>query len=295
MKILKESNIPLNLVNKGKVREIYDAGDNLLVVTSDRISAFDVIMDEPIPYKGVMLNQISKYWFRETKSIITNHFISDEVDTFPDECSSYKEDLEGRSMLVLKAEPLPIEFVVRGYIAGSGWNSYLEKGEICGNQLPAGLEKYDQLPEPIFTPARKAKEGHDENITYDSMVNVIGVELSEKLRDVSIHIYKYAWEKLYEQGIILADTKFEFGLIDDSPILIDEVLTPDSSRFWLKDKYEPGKEQFNFDKQILRDYLDNSDWDKNPPAPKLPEQILNSTNEKYKFAYEAITGNKFII
>lgn len=284
----------LNLIRKGKVREVYDLGENLLIVASDRVSAFDVIMEDPIPLKGVLLNQISAFWLKSTKQIIDNHFITDGVEQYPDILSDKLDILEGRSMIVKKADPLPVELVVRGYIAGSGWKEYQETGEICGVKLPEGLVKYQKLPEPIFTPATKADEGHDENINFEQYCNIIGNDKGVKLRDVALNLYSEGRRKLEEAGIILCDTKFEFGSDSDGNlILIDEALTPDSSRFWLKDTYEPGKEQQNFDKQVLRDYLESIEWDKNPPAPALPQKIKNAILDKYLEAYRRILGKDF--
>lgn len=284
----------LDLVRKGKVREVYDLGENLLIVASDRISAFDVIMNEIVPEKGKILNQISTYWLKETKNIIENHLVSDTASEYP-ALLEYADYLNGRSMVVKKAKPLPVEFIVRGYIAGSGWKSYQENGSICGVNLPEGLVKYGRLEEPIFTPSTKADEGHDENITYEQCCEILGKEITDKLKKVSIDLYNFGSNKLEEEGVLLADTKFEFGELEDgSIILIDEALTPDSSRMWLAEDYKPGNEPTNYDKQILRDYLESLDWDKNPPAPKLPEEVIDRILSKYKEAFVKITGREYV-
>ncbi len=272
---------------RGKVRDIYDLGNRLLIVVTDRISAYDVIMAEGIPGKGAVLNQISKYWFDRTKDIIPNHLISTEVDDYPQEFHRYRDVLQGRSMLVKKTSPLPVECVVRGYIAGSGWKEYKDSQSICGIPLPSGVLESGRLETPIFTPSTKAEIGdHDENITFEETVDLIGQELAEKLRDVSIALYSKARDIADEKGIIIADTKFEFGINQDTQelILIDEALTPDSSRFWPKDKYEPGRSQKSFDKQFVRDYLSSIDWDKTPPPPPLPPIVISGTSEKYREA-----------
>lgn len=274
----------LNLLRQGKVREVYDLGEQLLIVASDRISAFDVIMNERIIGKGKILSTISKFWFGKTEHIIPNHYINDDLLQIPDLSAKDKEYLEDRSMIVKKCEPLPVEFVVRGYIAGSGWKEYLKTQTVCDIPLPSGLKKYEKLPEPIFTPATKATDGHDENINFERAQEILGKETAEHLKNISIALYKFGHDYLDERGIILADTKFEFGMFEGEPILIDEALTPDSSRFWLKEHYEPGKEQYNFDKQVLRDYLESTDWNKTPPPPVLPNKIINQTLDKYKEA-----------
>ena len=292
--VIKESNLPdLNLVNRGKVREIYDLGEHLLMVTSDRISAFDVIMDQGIPHKGQVLNTFSKFWFEKMSDIIPNHIVSTDVDDFPAETHKYREQLEGRSMLVKKAEPLPVECIVRGYISGSGWKEYKKMGTICGIPLPAGLKESEILPETIFTPSTKAELGdHDENISFEETVKLIGQEMAEKVRDISIAIYERARKFADEKGIIIADTKFEFGLMDGELIWIDEALSPDSSRFWPKDQYQPGGPQMSFDKQFLRDYLETLDWGKVAPPPPLPDEIVQKTSEKYREALLRLTGIK---
>jgi phosphoribosylaminoimidazole-succinocarboxamide synthase len=276
---------------RGKVRDIYDLGDKLLIVVTDRISAFDVIMAEGIPGKGAVLNQISKYWFDKTKDIIPNHLITTEVDNYPDEFHKYREVLSGRSMLVKKTSPLPVECVVRGYVAGSGWKEYKDSQSICGIPLSPGILESGRLEKPIFTPSTKAELGdHDENITYEQTVDLVGRELAEKLRDTSIALYSKARDIADKKGIIIADTKFEFGIDQDTGelILIDEALTPDSSRFWPKDEYEPGRSQKSFDKQFVRDYLSSISWDKNPPPPPLPPIVISGTSEKYREALKRL-------
>jgi phosphoribosylaminoimidazole-succinocarboxamide synthase len=281
----------LKLAARGKVRDIYDMGEALLIVTTDRISAFDVIMNEGIPDKGYVLNQISAFWFRQMEEIIPNHIISTEVVDFPAECRKYADILEGRSMLVKKAKPLPVECIVRGYLSGSGWKDYRATGAICGIRLPAGLVESDRLPEPIFTPSTKAELGtHDENISYDRMVELCGKETAGRVRDVTLKIYAKARDIAAGKGIIIADTKFEYGIYDGELIIIDECMTPDSSRFWPKDTYKPGGPQPSFDKQFLRDYLETLDWNKTAPAPPLPEEIVRKTGEKYMEALVRLTG-----
>jgi phosphoribosylaminoimidazole-succinocarboxamide synthase len=281
----------LNLIARGKVRDIYDLGETLLLVTSDRISAFDVIMNEPIPDKGFVLTQISAFWFRLMEDIVANHIISIDVADYPEKCQPYAEILKGRSMLVKKATPLPVECIVRGYVSGSGWKDYKSTGEISGIKLPVGLKESDRLPEPIFTPSTKADLGeHDETITFEKMVELCGRELAEKARDYTLKIYNRAHDLADKKGIIIADTKFEFGVYDGELIIIDECMTPDSSRFWLKASYQPGGPQASFDKQFLRDYLETLDWGKCAPAPVLPQEILDKTAEKYREALQIITG-----
>lgn len=284
----------IKLARRGKVRDVYDLGDSLLIIASDRISAFDVIMDDSVPAKGKILSQISLYWFEQTKSIIDNHLISVQVDEYPDVCHKYRAQLEGRSMLVKKCRPLPVEFIARGYVAGSGWKEYQKFGTICGVPCPEGLQEFEKLPEPIFTPSAKADVGHDENISFEKTIEILGKDTAEYLKNITINLYKFAADLLEKNGIILADTKFEFGEIDGKLILIDEALTPDSSRFWLKKDYAPAKEQTNFDKQILRDYLETLDWNKQAPPPKLPIEIIEGTLSKYKQAFKLVTGKDFI-
>ena len=285
----------LNLVRRGKVRDIYDLGENLLMVASDRISAFDVVMPDPVPDKGIILTQISLYWFEIMKPIIENHVVSANVDEYPDVCQPYAEDLRGRSMLVKKTEPLSIECVVRGYISGSGWKSYQKSGSICGIHLPEALLESDKLPEPIFTPSTKEELGaHDINIDFSEAEKRIGKDLASKASDLSLAIYKKGSEMAAEKDIIIADTKFEFGLLPEGKlILIDEVLTPDSSRFWPKDTYQPGGSQQSFDKQYVRDHLLSVQWNKKPPAPSLPEDIILNTREKYLEALTQLTGDNY--
>ena len=282
----------LDLIKRGKVRDIYDLGENLLMVASDRISAFDVVMPDPVPDKGIILTQISLYWFEIMKPIIENHVISADINDYPAVCRPYAETLRGRSMLVKKTEPLSIECVVRGYISGSGWKSYQETGSVCGIQLPGLLRESDQLPEPIFTPSTKEELGaHDINIDFAEAGKRIGSELAAKVKDLSLSIYKKGSEMALEKEIIIADTKFEFGLLGDKLILIDEVLTPDSSRFWPKDAYQPGGSQQSYDKQYLRDHLLSVSWNKQPPAPSLPEDIIRNTRKKYLEALTQLTGD----
>jgi len=281
----------LTLKGRGKVRDIYDLGDRLLIVATDRISAFDVVMPNPIPDKGRVLTQLSHFWFGLTKDIIPNHVLSTEVKDYPLECRPYEEILKGRSMLVVKTEVLPVECVVRGYLSGSGWEEYQKKGEVCGIRLPKGLRESSKLEEPIFTPATKAEMGlHDENITFEKVGKTIGENLAQRVKSISLAIYQKARDFAEQRGILIADTKMEFGVKDEKLILIDELLTPDSSRFWPKDEYRPGGPQKSFDKQFLRDYLLSIRWDKNPPAPPLPEEIVRKTREKYMEAYERLVG-----
>jgi len=281
----------LNLVNRGKVRDLYDLGEYLLIVTSDRISAFDVIMDEGIPQKGVVLTRMSTFWFDMMKDLVPNHIVSTDVENYPEMTAPYKEQLRDRSMLVKKAKPLPVECIVRGYISGSGWKDYQKNGAICGITLPEDLQESAPLPEVLFTPSTKAELGkHDENISFAETVDLIGLELAEKIRDLSIQIYKKARDYAATKGIIIADTKFEFGIGDEGLIWIDEALSPDSSRFWPKEQYKPGGPQPSFDKQFLRDYLETLDWGKTAPPPTLPDEIVQQTGAKYREALTKITG-----
>lgn len=281
----------LNLKGRGKVRDIYDLGEKLLIVATDRISAFDVVMPNPIPDKGRVLTQLSRFWFNLTKEIVPNHVISTNVEDFPEECQPYQEILRDRSMLVVKTTPLPIECVVRGYLSGSGWEEYKKKGEVCGIPLPIGLVESSKLKEPIFTPATKAEIGlHDENITMGRVEKMVGTDQAQRLKSLSLAIYKKARDFAEQRGILIADTKMEFGIKDGKLLLIDELLTPDSSRFWPKDDYRHGGSQKSFDKQFLRDYLLSIKWEKNPPAPQLPEEIIQKTREKYLEAYERLIG-----
>jgi len=269
-------------LRSGKVRDIFDLGDYLLLVASDRISAFDVILPNGIPGKGKILTQISAYWFKQTENVISNHLVSIDVRDFPEICQPSRNMLEGRSMLVKKATPLPVECIVRGYISGSGWKEYKNSGTVCGIKLPSGLRESEKLPEPIFTPSTKAEEGHDINISFEEAGKRVGGELAGQLRDISIKIYKKAQNMAEDKGIIIADTKFEFGLINNKLILIDEVLTPDSSRFWSIKTYQPGKGQDSYDKQIIRDYLLTLTWDQRPPGPVLPDEIVEKASARYQ-------------
>lgn len=281
----------LSLKARGKVRDIYDLGNSLLIVATDRISAFDVVMEEPIPEKGKILTQISAFWFEATKDIIPNHLISTDVREFPLQCAPHKELLEGRSMWVRKARPLPVECIVRGYLAGSGWNEYLKTGAVCGHILPPGMVESQCLPEPLFTPSTKADGGaHDQNITLQEAERILGKQLAERVRQVSLALYQRGRQMAEAKGIIVADTKFEFGLLEGELILIDEVLTPDSSRFWPMDGYKAGGPQPSFDKQYLRDYLDSLGWDRTPPPPVLPPHVVEHTREKYLEALVRLTG-----
>ncbi|HOB91108.1 MAG: phosphoribosylaminoimidazolesuccinocarboxamide synthase [Bacillota bacterium] len=278
------------LLSRGKVRDVYDLGDQLLFVATDRLSAFDVVFSQPIPDKGRVLTGLSAYWFRYTEDIISNHLISDDVDDLPDYLASYREELEGRFMLVKKGRVLPVECVVRGYLAGSGWARYQETGSVTGVKLPPGLSNSSRLPEPIFTPTTKATEGHDLPVTVDQMRDMIGSELTDAVIEKSIELYLAASKRTEECGIILADTKLEFAIIDDALCVVDELVTPDSSRFWSADKYREGENQESFDKQYLRDYLETVGWDKRPPAPILPQHVIDSTRERYLEAYRRIVG-----
>jgi len=284
----------LNLIKRGKVRDIYDLGENLLMVATDRISAFDVVMPDPVPDKGIILTQISLYWFDIMKPIIDNHVVTADVDEYPPICKPYAESLRGRSMLVKKAQPLPIECVVRGYLSGSGWKSYQESKTVCGIPLPQGLQESDKLPEPIFTPSTKEELGaHDINIDFEEAAKRIGSDLASKVKDLSLAIYKKGAEMADQKQIIIADTKFEFGRIGEKLILIDEVLTPDSSRFWPKESYQPGGPQNSFDKQYVRDHLISIKWNKQPPAPELPADIIRNTRKKYLEALVQLSGSSY--
>ena len=277
--------------HQGKVRDIYDLGGHLLLVATDRISAFDVVMADPVPDKGRILTQISAFWFRLLADVIPNHLISLKVEDFPPACQAHREELTGRTMLVRKTQPLAVECIVRGYLAGSGWADYQKTGAVCGIPLPAGLKESDRLPAPIFTPSTKAALGtHDENISFDQAAASIGADLAARVRDVSLTLYSRASAWAEPRGIILADTKFEFGLVDGELLLIDEVLTPDSSRFWPQDDYAPGRPQKSYDKQYLRDYLESLGWNKKPPPPPLPAEVLANTRAKYLEALKSLTG-----
>ncbi len=277
--------------HQGKVRDIYDLGDKLLLVASDRISAFDVVMNEPIPDKGRILTGLSAFWFRHLGEVVPNHLLSLKVEEFPPACRPYQEVLAGRTMLVVKTKPLPVECIVRGYLSGSGWADYQRTGAIGGLALPQGLLESARLPEPIFTPSTKAALGtHDENISFGQMAAQIGESLAARVRDISLTLYRRAWEWAEPRGIIIADTKFEFGLINGELLLIDEVLTPDSSRFWPQEDYRPGGPQKSYDKQYLRDYLESLGWNKKPPPPPLPPEVIANTRARYLQALKALTG-----
>ena len=293
MKPVSETEFPeLKLLKRGKVRDVYDLGQYLLMVATDRISAFDVVMPDPVPDKGTILTQISLFWFDIMQPLVQNHVIAKDVEQYPSVCRPYAAVLQGRSMLVKKAQPLPIECIVRGYISGSGWKEYNDSGAVCGIQLPGGLKESQQLPEPIFTPSTKAELGeHDINIDFTETVRLIGQTHAEKIRDLSLAIYKKGAALAAERGIIIADTKFEFGQIDDDILLIDEILTPDSSRFWPKESYRPGGSQKSYDKQYVRDYLNSLDWDKKAPGPALPETVVVKTRQKYLDALTQLTGS----
>jgi phosphoribosylaminoimidazole-succinocarboxamide synthase len=286
----------LSLRQRGKVRDIYDLGDSLLMIATDRISAFDVVMPDPVPDKGKVLTQISLFWFDVMKEMVPNHVITSNVDAYPKACKPYADVLRGRSMLVKKAAPLPIECVVRGYLSGSGWKSYQKTRTVCGIHLPDGLIESDKLPEPLFTPSTKAEIGlHDENIDFDASAKLIGKSLAERVKALSLAIYLKGVEIAASKGIIIADTKFEFGLMGDELILIDEVLTPDSSRFWPKASYKPGGSPESFDKQFVRDYLLSIQWNQKPPAPRLPEQVIEGTRKKYLEALQLIAGPGYAV
>ena len=295
--VITQTNFPaLRLLNRGKVRDIYDFGDALLIVATDRLSAFDVVMNEGIPYKGKVLTQISDYWFEQTKDIVPHHLISSIIYDFPSACKPYWNSLGDRSMYVKKTKPLPIECIVRGYLSGSGWIEYQKSKSVCGIQLPDGLVESSKLPEPIFTPTTKEEVGkHDENISFDQMTNRIGRELAEKVRDISLKVYSVGAEIAEKKGIIIADTKMEFGLNDDGAvILIDELLTPDSSRFWPKDKYEAGRSQESYDKQFVRDYLLSINFNKKPPPPQLPIDVVLKTSALYLEALKRLSGRTLV-
>jgi phosphoribosylaminoimidazole-succinocarboxamide synthase len=295
--VVKETHLPaLGPVKRGKVRDVYTLSDGrLLLIATDRISAFDVVMADPIPDKGKILNQISAYWFQRCQDLVSNHLISTDVRDFPAQCQDFAGILAGRSMLVHQACPLPVECIVRGYLAGSGWQEYQETGAICGEKLPAGLRESARLPAPIFTPSTKAELGvHDENITFAAVIDTIGISLAQQVRDLSLAIYNRAHTEAEAKGIIIADTKFEFGLIGDRLVLIDEVLTPDSSRFWPKSDFTPGRSQKSFDKQYLRDYLLSLGWNKQPPPPPLPPEVITNTRQKYLEALRLLTGKGLV-
>lgn len=281
----------LKLLKRGKVRDIYDLGENLLIVSTDRISAYDVIMEQGIPLKGFILTKISEFWFNLLSDVVENHLISTDVNTYPTPCQEYKDTLKHRSMLIKKTEVIPIECVVRGFLSGSGWSDYLKTGEVCGIKLPSGMKESQKLENPIFTPATKEELGkHDENISEEKASEIVGKDIIKQIKEISLTIYKRAYEYALKKGIIIADTKMEFGIFNDKVILIDELLTPDSSRFWDAKKYQAGKSQESFDKQFLRDYLISINFNKKPPAPILPEEIIKNTSKKYQEALEILTG-----
>jgi len=294
MQVATETSIDLPGIKKlrsGKVREVFELGETLLFVATDRISAFDVILPDPIPHKGAVPNQISAFWFKRFDDI-ENHLVTANPEEFPKELQSFREQLAGRSMIVKKTKPLPVECVVRGYLAGSGWKEYQQSQSVCGIKLPAGLKLASQLPEPIFTPATKAEEGHDENIDMKRCAQILGEELADRVKALSLEIYSRGRDHAEQAGIIVADTKFEFGVVNGDLLLIDECLTPDSSRFWPKDQYAIGQSPPSFDKQFVRDYLETLDWDKRPPAPRLPEDVIEKTSVKYLEAFRRLTGNE---
>ncbi len=291
MRTIRETNFAgIAPAARGKVRDIYDLGNELLIVATDRLSAFDVVMPTPIPDKGRVLTQLSLFWFDLLRNIVPNHVL--RADGFPAPFNAYAEDLAGRSMIVRKTEPLPVECVVRGYLSGSGWKDYRATGRICGIELPAGLRESDKLPSPIFTPATKAAAGHDENISFEQAANLIGAALAQRVREISLAIYNAASAYAEPRGILLADTKFEFGLLHGELIWIDEALTPDSSRFWPAAQYAPGGAQPSFDKQFVRDYLERIRWPKTPPGPELPPDVVASTRAKYREAFRILTGRE---
>jgi len=291
MRVIRETHFSgITPAARGKVRDIYDLGDKLLIVATDRLSAFDVVLPTPIPDKGRVLTQLSLFWFNLLKDVTPNHVLS--ATDFPAPFDSHKDDLAGRSMVVRKAQPLSIECVVRGYVSGSGWKDYRATGKICGIALPVGLRESDRLPQPIFTPATKAAVGHDENISFEQAASLIGKELAERVRAISLEIYRRASAYAEPRGILLADTKFEFGLFHNDLIWIDEALTPDSSRFWPAAQYKPGGPQPSFDKQFVRDYLERVQWSKTPPGPELPAEVVAATRAKYREAYRILAGRE---
>lgn len=291
-----ETNLPdIPLLHRGKVRDIYDLGDVLLVVATDRLSAFDVVLPTPIPDKGMILTRMSLFWFEFLKDIVPDHLVSADPDEYPASCKPYKGVLDGRSMLVKKATPLPVECIVRGYLSGSGWKDYCKTGAVCGISLPAGLRESEALPEPIFTPSTKAAVGaHDENIDFAKVQTLLGKERATAVRKASLELYKKAATYARQRGVIIADTKFEFGIVKDEITLIDEVLTPDSSRFWPASSYAPGGPQPSFDKQFVRDYLESIPWDKRPPGPELPVEIVEKTRERYLESLKLLTGEDLV-
>ena len=289
--VILETDFPgVTRYGRGKVRDVYEVDGRLLIVATDRISAFDYILPTGIPDKGRVLTQLSIFWFDFLREVTPTHFLTASVDEYPEALRRFRNQLEGRSMLVTKAKMVEIECVARGYLSGSGWKEYRQQGTVCGIRLPAGLQESSRLPEPIFTPATKAQTGHDENISFETMAGLVGADLAARLRDLTLDIYTRAARYAETKGIIIADTKFEFGFVGDQLVLGDEVLTPDSSRFWPADTYKPGGAQFSFDKQFVRDYLESIAWNKQPPAPPLPEEVAAKTSEKYRQAYSVLTG-----
>ena len=291
--IITTTKLPIPIINQGKVRDLYQLNNNLLMIATDRISAFDYVLPNPIPTKGTCLTQLSKFWFNYTQNIVPNHLITSDIKDYPTELQPHKKLLTNRSMIVKKTQVIPIECIVRGYLSGSAWKSYQKDGTVCGIKIPAGMTESEQFNETLFTPSTKAETGHDINISYEKMKQLIGAETAETLQNYSLQIYEKAAEYARKRGIIIADTKFEFGILNNETILIDEALTPDSSRFWPADQYTPGKSQPSFDKQFVRDYLTSTQWDKNSPPPQLPPEIIQQTAQKYQEAYEKITGKKF--
>ncbi|MDR5695313.1 MAG: phosphoribosylaminoimidazolesuccinocarboxamide synthase [Armatimonadota bacterium] len=289
---LASTDLPLPLYARGKVRDIYDLGEALLMVATDRISAFDCILPTPIPGKGQVLTKLSAYWFEATRPIVENHLITTDTDALPSTLLPHRDLLAGRAMLVRKAKPIEVECVVRGYLAGSAWREYTQTREVCGIPLPEGLREGDRLPQPIFTPATKARHGHDENITFVQMAEVVGEKLAQELRELSLALYTFAEGRLRAKGLILADTKFEFGILDGEVILIDELLTPDSSRIWDAEEYRAGRARVGFDKQYVRDYLESIGWDKKPPAPPLPPEVVAATRRLYLECYHRVVGSR---
>lgn len=291
MPIIIQTNLPgVELLARGKVRDVYALGDRLLIVATDRLSAFDYVLPTGIPDKGKVLTQLSVFWFDFLRAVTPTHFLTADVDEYPEPLADYRDQLEGRSMLVKRAQITPIECVARGYLSGSGWKDYQSTGGVCGIPLPAGMQESERLPEPIFTPATKAQTGHDENISFEAVAGQVGRELAERLRELTLGIYRRAAEYAATRGILIADTKFEFGFVDGELVLADEVLTPDSSRFWPAETYRPGGPQPSYDKQYVRDYLESIRWNKQPPAPPLPSEVAAKTSEKYRDAYRALTG-----
>jgi phosphoribosylaminoimidazole-succinocarboxamide synthase len=291
MPIIIQTNLPgVELLARGKVRDVYALGERLLIVATDRLSAFDYVLPTGIPDKGKVLTQLSVFWFDFLREVTPTHFLTADVDEYPEPLPGYRDQLEGRSMLVKRAQITPIECVARGYLSGSGWKDYQSTGGVCGIPLPAGMQESERLPEPIFTPATKAQSGHDENISFEAVAGQVGPDLAGRLRDLTLGIYRRAAEYAQRRGILIADTKFEFGFVDGELVLADEVLTPDSSRFWPAETYRPGGPQPSYDKQYVRDYLESIQWNKQPPAPPLPPEVAAKTSEKYKDAYRALTG-----